>query len=91
MPTAAGKSAFTVQLSHPKRRLAFRAMPMKYKDVRRALADAGWHLVRQRGSHEVWAHFRHHKRIIVAGKGSDTVPIGTLASIRKASGLEHLR
>ncbi|MEA2231086.1 MAG: hypothetical protein QOD83_902, partial [Solirubrobacteraceae bacterium] len=28
---------------------------------------------------------------VVAGKDSDTVPVGTLASIRRASGLEHLR
>jgi hypothetical protein len=30
-------------------------------------------------------------RIIVAGKDSNTVPVGTLGSIRRASGLEHLR
>jgi predicted RNA binding protein YcfA (HicA-like mRNA interferase family) len=30
-------------------------------------------------------------RIVVAGKDSQTVPVGTLSSIRKASGLEHLR
>jgi hypothetical protein len=29
--------------------------------------------------------------IVVAGKESDTVPIGTLGSIRRASGLESLR
>ena len=66
-------------------------MPMKYKDVRRALAAAGWHIVRQRSSHEIWAHFRHDARVVVAGKNSDTVPVGTLASIRKASGLKGLR
>jgi hypothetical protein len=27
----------------------------------------------------------------LAGKDSDTVPVGTLSSIRRASGLEHLR
>ena len=27
----------------------------------------------------------------LAGKSSDTVPVGTLSSIRRASGLEHLR
>jgi len=27
----------------------------------------------------------------VAGKNSDTVPVGTLSSIRKVSGLDHLR
>lgn len=81
----------TARPSHPKLYLAFRVMPMKYNDVRRALADAGWRRVRQHGSHEIWVHFRHRIRIIVAGNGSDTVPVGTLASIRKASGLENLR
>jgi predicted RNA binding protein YcfA (HicA-like mRNA interferase family) len=66
-------------------------MPKKYKDVRRALSDAGWSVVRQTGSHEVWAHVDHEARIVVAGKNGDTVPVGTLGSIRRASGLEHLR
>jgi predicted RNA binding protein YcfA (HicA-like mRNA interferase family) len=66
-------------------------MPKKYNEVRKALADAGWSVVRQRGSHEVWAHPDHEERIVVAGKASDTVPVGTLGSIRRASGLEQLR
>jgi predicted RNA binding protein YcfA (HicA-like mRNA interferase family) len=67
------------------------AMPKKYKEVRAALIDAGWAVVRQRGSHEVWAHPDHDTRIVVAGKDSDTVPAGSLGSIRRASGLEQLR
>jgi predicted RNA binding protein YcfA (HicA-like mRNA interferase family) len=66
-------------------------MPKKYRDVRKALTDAGWHLIRQRGSHEVWARFDWRIHIFVAGKDSDTVPAGTLGSIRRASGLENLR
>jgi len=66
-------------------------MAKKYKDVRRALTDAGWRVVRQAGSHEIWAHPGREERIVVAGKNSDTVPVGTLGSIRRASGLEHLR
>jgi predicted RNA binding protein YcfA (HicA-like mRNA interferase family) len=66
-------------------------MAKKYREVRTALLDAGWLVVRQRGSHEIWAHFEHDARVIVAGKDSDSVPIGTLASIRRATGLEHLR
>jgi predicted RNA binding protein YcfA (HicA-like mRNA interferase family) len=66
-------------------------MPKKYRDVRRALIDAGWHVIRRRGSHEVWARFDSTVRIIVAGKESDSVPKGTLGSIRRASGLEDLR
>lgn len=44
-----------------------------------------------RGSHEVWAHPDREDRIIVAGKDSDTVPVGALGSIRRASGLKDLR
>jgi predicted RNA binding protein YcfA (HicA-like mRNA interferase family) len=55
------------------------------------LIAAGWRVVRQRGSHEVWAHTQRPVRIVVAGKNRDAVPSGTLASIRRASGLEHLR
>jgi predicted RNA binding protein YcfA (HicA-like mRNA interferase family) len=66
-------------------------MPKKYKEVRRALLDAGWQVIRQRGSHEIWAHSDRDERLVVAGKDSDTVPVGTLGSIRRASGLEHLR
>jgi predicted RNA binding protein YcfA (HicA-like mRNA interferase family) len=51
----------------------------------------GWRVVRQAGSHEVWAHAEHEARIVVAGNDRDTVPVGTLGSIRRASGLEHLR
>jgi predicted RNA binding protein YcfA (HicA-like mRNA interferase family) len=66
-------------------------MPKKYRDVRKALTDAGWLVIRRRGSHEVWVHFDSSVHIIVAGKESDTVPAGTLGSIRRASGLEDLR
>ena len=40
---------------------------------------------------EVWGKAGATTRIVVAGKNSDTVPSGTLSSIRRASGLEHLR
>lgn len=66
-------------------------MPKKCRDVRAALLAVGWQVVRQRGSHEVGAHPDRDERIVVAGKSSDTVPIGTLDSIRKASGWENLR
>ncbi|MGD0980373.1 MAG: type II toxin-antitoxin system HicA family toxin [Solirubrobacteraceae bacterium] len=59
--------------------------------MRKALSEAGWRVVRQTGSHEVWAHDDHDARIVVAGKNSDTVPVGTLGSIRRATGLENLR
>ena len=66
-------------------------LPKKYREVREALREAGWEVLRQRGSHEVWGRPGESVRIVVAGKDSQTVPVGTLSSIRKASGLEHLR
>ena len=45
----------------------------------------------QRGSHEVWVHPERRELVVVAGKPGATVPAGTLASIRRASGLEYLR
>jgi len=67
------------------------AVPKKYREVRTALLEAGWQVLRQRGSHEVWGKPGESARIVVAGENSDTVPVGTLASIRRASGLEQLR
>ncbi len=69
----------------------FVGMPKKYREVRAVLADAGWKVVRQRGSDEIWARPDLETRIVVAGKDSDTVPAGTLGSIRRASGLDTLR
>lgn len=66
-------------------------MAKKYREVREALKEAGWVVLRQKGSHEVWGRPGQDARIVVAGKDSDTVPPGTLSSIRRASGLEHLR
>ncbi|MCA1704855.1 MAG: type II toxin-antitoxin system HicA family toxin [Actinobacteria bacterium] len=63
------------------------AMPEKYREVR----SAGWDVSRQRESREVWGKPGETARIVVAGKDSDTVPVGTLSSIRRASGPEHLR
>jgi predicted RNA binding protein YcfA (HicA-like mRNA interferase family) len=66
-------------------------MAKKYREVREALKGAGWQVLRQKGSHEVWGRPGEDARIVVAGKDSDTVPAGTLSSIRRASGLEQLR
>lgn len=63
----------------------------EYAEVRAALKAAGWQVVRQHGSHEIWAQPSLPQRIVVAGKPSDTVPTGTLSSIRRVSGLEELR
>jgi len=66
-------------------------MARKYREVRAALRAAGWVAIRHRGSHEVWAQPGQPGRVVVAGQNGDTVPPGTLSSIRRATGLEQLR
>ncbi len=78
-------------LDHPQSRVPCIWMPKKYREVRRVLIEAGWSVARQRGSHEVWTHPDRTVRVVVAGNASDTVPVGTLGSIRRATSLEQLR
>ena len=66
-------------------------MAKSFGDVRRRLLAAGWTPERRRGSHEIWKRAGTAVTIVVAGRDSATVPAGTLASIRRASGLDDLR
>jgi predicted RNA binding protein YcfA (HicA-like mRNA interferase family) len=63
----------------------------KYREVRRALRAEGWVMVRQAGSHETWKSGDGTRVVTVAGKDSDTVPVGTLAAIRRATAIDELR
>lgn len=62
---------------------------MKVSEVLRRLKDEGWVLVRTRGSHRQYKHPDKSGRVTVAGKPSDTVPTGTLASIAKQAGWDQ--
>jgi predicted RNA binding protein YcfA (HicA-like mRNA interferase family) len=68
-------------------------VPKKYREVRSALKRAGWILLRSTGSHERWRRSDGTRLVTVAGGGKDNreVPPGTLANIRKETGLEELR
>jgi predicted RNA binding protein YcfA (HicA-like mRNA interferase family) len=66
-------------------------MPKKYREVRRQLRAAGWSRVRQSGAHEIWQSADGALSVTVAGKDSDTVPAGTLAAMRRATGIGDLR
>lgn len=66
-------------------------MAKKYREVRKMLKNAGWHKVRQAGSHETWESADGKTSVTVAGKDSDTVPAGTLSAMRRATGLDRLR
>jgi predicted RNA binding protein YcfA (HicA-like mRNA interferase family) len=62
----------------------------KVREVIEILEANGWRQVRERGSHR---HFKHPDLppvVTVAGKRSDTMRPGTLANIRRKSGIEEL-
>jgi len=63
----------------------------KFREVRKALQADGWIKVRQTDSHETWESTDRTRVVTLAGKDSDTVPVGTLAAIRRATGLRDLR
>lgn len=66
-------------------------MPKRYRDVRRFLGSAGWLRVRQSGSHEIWRSADGSRMVVVSGKNSDSVPAGTLAAMRRRTGIDDLR
>jgi predicted RNA binding protein YcfA (HicA-like mRNA interferase family) len=67
-------------------------MAKKYREVRKVLRKAGWSRLRTAGSHETWVH-PDGRRVTVVGGGNDNddVPGGSLANIRRSTGLEELR
>jgi len=66
---------------------------VKVRQVLRVLAEDGWTIARQRGSHRILTHPAKPGTVTVAGNPSVDLPAGTLASIRRQSGLtaEELR
>src|SRR6266511_3359460 len=76
----------------PRRRHHPWSVARKYRDVKRALRRAGWVRRRVTGSHEVWTH--PDGRLVslpAGGKDNREIPVGTLASIRRHTGLKELR
>jgi predicted RNA binding protein YcfA (HicA-like mRNA interferase family) len=63
----------------------------KVQEVIAILEAHGWRQVRERGSHRHFKHPEHSPLVTVAGKQSDTMRPGTLANIRRKSGIEELR
>ena len=61
---------------------------MKVRAVIRRLKDAGWVLVRTRGSHRQYRHPQRTGLVTVAGKLSEELAPGTLNSILKQAGLK---
>jgi predicted RNA binding protein YcfA (HicA-like mRNA interferase family) len=63
----------------------------KVQEVISILEAQGWRQLRERGSHRHFKHPLHPLLVTVAGKPSDTIRAGTLADIRRKSGIEELR
>lgn len=59
---------------------------VKLRAVIRVLEREGWRLDRQTGSHRQYRHPERPGTVTVAGKLSDEVPRGTLASIWRQAG-----
>ncbi len=67
-------------------------MAMRVREVVRVLEANGWRQVRQKGSHRTFRHpDRPEARVVVPGNPGKTLATGTLATIRRTSGLEDLR
>ncbi len=54
---------------------------MKVKEVIKTLENDGWYLNRTRGSHRIFKHLSKSGIVVVPGKLSDDIPVGTLSSI----------
>lgn len=54
----------------------------------RLLEEDGWALVSQEGSHRQFKHASKTGRVTVSGNLGDDMPKGTLASVKRQSGLK---
>jgi predicted RNA binding protein YcfA (HicA-like mRNA interferase family) len=63
-------------------------MVMKVRDVLRLIEADGWRFVRQAGSHRIFRHPTKPGIVIVAGKPSQDLAVGTLNAIVKEAGLK---
>ena len=64
---------------------------MKVGEVIRLLRAGGWTQVRMTGSHRHYKHATKPGTVTVPGHNSDTLAPGTLASIRRQSGVNTIR
>ena len=60
---------------------------MKVKEVLKILEADGWYIDRSRGSHRILKHRSKSGIVVVPGKPSDDIPVGTLSSIWKQAEL----
>jgi predicted RNA binding protein YcfA (HicA-like mRNA interferase family) len=60
---------------------------MKIREVLKILEADGWYCDRTRGSHRIFKHQDKSGIVVVPGKPSDDIPVGTLSSIWKQAKL----
>ena len=63
-------------------------MTKKVKEVIDLLEENGWKCVRTKGSHRIFVKDGARRSIAVPGKPGNDMPVGTLKSILRESGLE---
>lgn len=63
-------------------------MATKIRDILNRLADDGWYIVKQEGSHRQLKHSTKPGRVTVAGHPGDDLAPGTLNSILKQAGMK---
>lgn len=61
---------------------------MKVREAIRTIEQAGWQLVRTRGSHRQYRHPDKPGLVTIPGKPNDDLAPGTLNSILKQAGLK---
>lgn len=66
-------------------------MPKTVREIEKILREHGWTLARTVGSHRQYVHADNANVVTVPGVPGKQVATGTLASIRRASGIEELR
>ena len=62
-------------------------MPRKVGEIIKLIEDDGWVLDRVKGSHRVYVHPTKSGIVVVPGKLSRDLPLGTERSILKQAGL----
>jgi len=61
---------------------------MKVREVIRLVTDDGWTIVSTEGSHRQFKHPTKTGRVTVSGSLGDDMPKGTLASVKRQTGLK---
>jgi predicted RNA binding protein YcfA (HicA-like mRNA interferase family) len=61
---------------------------VKVRDLIRRIESDGWRHVRTTGSHRHFKHATKPNVVTVPGHPGDDVPVGTLKSVLKATGVE---